>query len=285
MPRARFRSSGGVSIVNAIGSGGYGGAAGVNLWLEARASEEPGVYGGSSRWPGGGGSLPGELVEAVARAAEKVGGFRLEGLWLEVDSDIPPGRGLKSSASLLTAALGAALRVKGARPAPELLAVEASRLSLKLGLSATGALDDHAASIIDAPVVTFNPGFRIERVLPRGGCGLTVLIAYGDEVNQIYSLDPRPFKALRHLYSAAASLALEGLWVEAARVNGLASAAALGLEQLALKALRMGAEAAGITGKGPAFFALVPGGVGAVKGLLLSHGFTRVLESRFRWCP
>jgi len=285
VPRGLYRSSGGVSIVNAIGSGGYGGAAGLDLWLEARARIEPGVYGGEGSWPGGSARLPEELVRAVAGAAARLSGSEIPGLWIDVESQIPPGRGLKSSAALLTASLGAALEAAGARLPPERLALEAARLSVSLRLSATGALDDHVASVSDAPVVTDNASFRVERFLHSGGCSLAVVIGYGEGVNPIQTLDPAPFRALKRLYRAAAALALEGSWVEAMAVNGLASAAALGVERVALDALAAGAAAAGVTGKGPAFFALVDRGAAKeMAGLLLAHGFTSILVSRFRWC-
>lgn len=285
MPAGRFKSSGGVSIVNAIGSGGYGGAAGISLWLEAEAREDAGVYGGESRWPGGSGPLPDPLVERIARAAARIAGRSLEGLWIEVKSEIPPGRGLKSSAALLTASLGAALDLLKASIPSEVLAVEAARLSLPLRLSATGALDDHAASVIDAPVVTMNPRFLIERQLPRAGCSYRVVIAYTSEVNPIHALEKTPFEALRRLYSTAASLALRGEWINAMTVNGLATAAVYGLDSLALRAVKLGAAAAGVTGKGPAFFSVTwRDSVDDVVGLLEDNGFSSVLVSRFRWC-
>ncbi|WP_062662927.1 hypothetical protein [Aeropyrum camini] len=52
MPRGR--ASGGLTIVNAIGHGRLGGAAGLGLWVESRVREAPGLWTGVSRTPVGG---------------------------------------------------------------------------------------------------------------------------------------------------------------------------------------------------------------------------------------
>ncbi|GBF09356.1 shikimate kinase [Aeropyrum pernix] len=278
---ARARASGGLTIVNAIGHGRLGGAAGLGLWVESRVREARGLWAGVSLTPRGERRLPPRVLEAAATAACSLGAC-VEGLEAEVHTGFPPGVGLKGSAALLASLVQAVLRLKGVRVPPWRAALAAARVSRGAGLSVTGALDDHAASLLEAPVITDNRGMAILRLLPRDGCRLTAVIGVPGAENPVENLDPSPFRRHSRLYDAAARLGLAGEWLPAMAVSGVAGALALGVEGLASRLYEAGAAAAGVTGKGPAVFALTERPRGAAE-VLETAGY-EVVEARFKWC-
>lgn len=274
-------STGGITIVNAIGSGDIGGAAGISLRVKARAWEERGLK-GWSRWPGGSGEIPASALRAAVEAYHALGGPGLDGAAFEVESEVPPASGLKSSAALLTSMVLALLDLKGVRVPAERVAVAAAKASVGVGLSLTGALDDHAASVIDAPVVTNNREYRILRLLPASGCDLAVAVGSPSKGLPIDKVDPEVYRKLRSLYRAAGSLALSGHWLEASTVSGVATAMALGRGDEARELASHGCLAYGVTGKGPSVFC-VSRSRRAAREAVAALGY-KPIEASWRWC-
>lgn len=274
-------ATGGITIVNAIGSGDIGGAAGLSLRVKARVWEERGLK-GWSRWPGGSGEIPISTLRAAIEAYQALGGPDLDGAAFEVESEVPPASGLKSSAALLTSMVLALLSLKGIRTPAERIAVAAAKTSIAAGLSLTGALDDHAASVIDAPVITSNKEYRILRLLPASNCDLTVAIGFPGDGLPINRVDPEVYRGLRSLYRAAGSLALSGHWLEASTVSGVATAMALGRADEARELALRGCGAYGVTGKGPSVFC-VSHSRRVAREALAALGY-EPLEASWRWC-
>jgi shikimate kinase len=240
---------GGVSVLNAIATGGFGGAVQVSLCLRAEA-RLGGVRRGVSVTPWGRMEVPPRLLAAVERR------LGVRGLEVRVESLIPPASGLKSSSALAAAVALAGMRAAGMDPEP----LEAARLAVaasrEAGLTVTGALDDHVASLAPGVHVTYNlagEGVLVYTV-DAGGCVPVVLGFRGER--RVSEAPQAAYSALRPLYALAASAALRGDWLSAMRLNGLLTAVADGAAGEVLDAYRAGALAAGVTGKGPTLFAL-----------------------------
>lgn len=252
-------------MVNAIATG-VGGAVGVDIPVEAAVEVDPGGRGVSidSATPWGRVEPPERLAGALAWLASMLG---LEGgLLVRVRSGIPPASGLKSSSAVVNAVTAALLDAAGER----LNAVGVARLGVEVarraGLTVTGAFDDSLATVAGGVFVTDNPSMRILRHYTVED-GLYVVAAVRGE-RRIDTVDPEAFRALRGAYERAARLALEGEWLAAMTLNGLTTLAATGWDplaaELAARALASpGVLAAGVSGKGPAVFAVTrdPGAV------------------------
>jgi shikimate kinase len=150
-------ATGAITFVNALGTG-VGSAAGIALPVEATLELEP-VRAEPSTAIGSEGDSP--LVRAMlARALESWAPQRTWRSALQIRSEIPAARGLKSS-SAVTGAVGRAVA-----SALHLLVTndEIARLSADvsqgIGLSATGAFDDALATLEPGIHVTENPTRR-----------------------------------------------------------------------------------------------------------------------------
>ena len=180
--------------------------------------------------------------------------FHLEDeLDIFIDTDIPPKVGLKSSSAVSNALITAMIDYLGIEMEEyEILSLN-STLSLKAGVSVTGALDDAAASLKGGLVVTNN--LRRE-ILYREEIGrkevLIVFLKGERETGRYRGID---FSPIRDAVEFAGEMLLRGLWREVAVLNGLIYSGYLGLNPKPIfKALEMGAETAGLSGKGPAYY-------------------------------
>lgn len=274
--RKKARAHGAISIVNAIPSG-MGAAMGINLWTEAEVE----VYEGEG--------VEVEIVGAededtllVEKTVEEV--FRragLEGMGARVRtfSNIPIGRGLKSSSAAANAvALAAAEAVGLELEGVELvnLAVDAA---IKAGVTITGAFDDASASFFGGINITDNQRRRIlERF--KAPEELRVLILVPEEKTYTRSVDVEALRSIKRLSEQALRLALEGKVWEALTLNGFSVAGALGLDlSPVIDALRVGALGAGVSGTGPAVAAVSkPMDAERVERALQNYG--RVLRAK-----
>ena len=240
---------GGVSVLNAIATGGFGGAIQVGLCMRAEVKVGDGLQ-GRSYTPWGSIDVPKPLLNAVA----EVMGVR--GLKVKVESSIPPASGLKSSSALASALVSAVSDALGLGLGPLEAALRAVEASRRAGLTVTGALDDHLASIEPGVHVTYNLLGRgvVLYSLKPGGCMPVVLGLRGSR--RVTEVVKEGYKPLKSLYLAAVHSALRGEWLDAMRLNGLLTATVDGVVDLVLKAYEAGAAAAGVTGKGPTLFAL-----------------------------
>jgi len=253
--KGKAAAHGAITIVNAIASG-FGAAAGIDLWTEATVelTDTP----GSIR-----GVIIGEpeentilMEKTVAKVLEKFGLENKFGARVETKSNIPIARGLKSSSTASNAIALATLAALGKR-LDDLdiinLGVDAS---LEAGVTVTGAFDDACASYLGGVVVTDNykrllrKRFRVEE--------LPVLIFVPPEKAYTHNSDVDRMKLVGREAKAIHGIALSGECWTAMTLNGFLYSCILGMDvSIAVGALRNGAIAAGLSGKGPAVAAVV----------------------------
>jgi len=239
-------SHGALTVVNAVATG-RGAALGVHLKVKAKVYlKKLGSNTSTHRK-----DLVGVLCE---RVFDYLG---VKGLAAssEVSTQIPASVGMKSSSSVANAlilALADALGVKLSSNEVLMLNVESSR---RAGVTYTGALDDAAACLLGGVQVTDNRNDRIVCSYSAKDEKVVFLVPYGymrPDVNSCIS------SSLRENVSTAYSLALRGRYHDAINLNGSVYSAALGYPgEPSVVALRNGATAAGLTGNGPAYAALV----------------------------
>ncbi|HEX9815784.1 MAG TPA: shikimate kinase [Candidatus Thermoplasmatota archaeon] len=177
---------------------------------------------------------------------------------IDIQSDIPPERGLKSSSAVSVAVIRATLDAHGVKwPAARILK-SAARAGLRSGTSITGAYDDAAACLLGGAVVTDNKRFRLLQrgELPRNVAALVNVPPVRLKTSAVRKVD---FSGVRGLVKEAWELARAGEYDKAMILNSAAYAAILGHEtKFTFEAIREGAWAAGLSGKGPAEIALGP---------------------------
>lgn len=247
------RVHGAVSIVNAM-SNGLGAALGVKLSVEARCRliEEP-VF----RIRSGGRLLgPGNLPEKVCELILREYGMNM-GCEVSIRSEIPTGKGLKSSSAVSSAVALACLKEVSGKPELLKAAEYSAEASIRAGVSITGAFDDASACLLGGIVITDNFERKlISRRTTEDDLKVVILVPPGRMLSG--KVDVSLFKPVEPLLRLAHRLALNGEEWLAMTINGLAVSTALGLDaKPALEALRAGAMAAGVSGKGPAVAAVV----------------------------
>jgi shikimate kinase len=249
-------SAGGAgTIVNAIATG-RGAAFGIDLRAQATVED-------ARRWTvlDDGQELDAGSSRLAIESARQVG-ISLKSkqpLRIDIQSEIPPERGLKSSSAVAVAVIQASLAAHGKTwPAPRILKA-AARAGLRSGTSITGAFDDAAACLLGGAVVTDNRRMRLVREgeLPKD---LEALVHVPKERLKTAAVKKTDFSSVRPLVNEAWDLARNGEFDKAMIVNSAAYAGVLGHDiRFSIQALRDGAWAAGLSGKGPAQIALGPG--------------------------
>lgn len=252
--RGKGRAHGALGIVNAIGSGGYGAAAALDLGVEVevwRCSRPAGYTVARGQRV----DIDPVILDAVAETAGSFLGRSIGSICAAGSSEVPLEAGLKGSSALVNALLEAVLGLHGVSLGVEELArlgVEAAR---RARLTITGALDDHLAVSGCGAYATDNKRQAIMAREPSLG-GYAVIAVPGRR--SIRGVDPEAFRRYERLYAAAWRLVLAGDWHAAATVNGIATAMATDDEPQRLLALLAedGVEAVGVSGKGPAVYAI-----------------------------
>jgi len=245
---------GAISIVNAI-STGKGAALGILLKTSAKVILEPrsgkNIFNFSSNI-----TQDRTLAEATVNEVLIQCGKEKFEVTVSTESEIPEGKGLKSSSAAsnsITLATLSALRTKMEDIDIVKLAVNAS---LKAGVTITGAFDDACASFFGGFVVTDNLSQKIVKQEPAPE-NLSILIYIPEE--QIYTkdLDAKAIMFQKHKVSEAYDLARKGEYWKALILNGKIHSTSLGLTLLpAEDAINSGAIAAGLSGTGPAVAAV-----------------------------
>ena len=192
------------------------------------------------------------LIEACVRRTlrrvkmEDVGGT------VETEGAIPIAAGLKSSSAAANATVLATAAAVGAELSP----VEACRIGVaaarEVGVTVTGAFDDAAASMLGGLVLTDNDR---DEVLLQDAPDWEVLVWVPPA--QAYSADaPREhLAAIVPMAELAEELIRDGRYAEAMAVNGFAYTAALGYDTEPLVEALASADAASLSGSGPAMIA------------------------------
>jgi len=252
--KGRAVAYGAVSIVNAIATG-RGAALGVGLKTEAEVELEPsGDRRMNFRFEGCSGG--GGLAEATVR--EVLSRFGLEGFEVKVStkSEIPVGKGLKSSSAASNAIALATLSALGKRLNGMDVVKLGVKASLKVGVTITGAFDDACASFFGGFAVTDNLRRKVLRLEPPPE-DISVVIYVPEERMYTKDVDIGRLKPFRHVILEVFDLALRGRYWEALTLNGLIHSTAFGFTlEATVKALEAGALAAGLSGTGPAVAAV-----------------------------
>lgn len=247
------RAGGAGTIVNAFATG-RGAAFGLDWRVRARVApaRATGVWNGRRKL------TPAEARLATETARCVLGRLgRRERLRIDVESEIPPKRGLKSSSAVAVAVARAVLAHVGARMSDVKLLELVADAAVRSGTSLTGALDDAAACLWGGVVFTDNDR---RRVLGRGRLppDLVALVHVPRRTLLTGSLRRRHFRPVSELVATAWRLARRGEYRDAMLLNTLAYAPLLRTAtDFTFQALARGAAAAGLSGKGPAEIALV----------------------------
>jgi shikimate kinase len=250
---------GAATIVNAIATG-KGAAFSLKLWTKAKVelTEKPGkisVKIVSDPW-----EKPNLAIESVRTVLEKFKLTKRYGAKVRTESNIPVARGLKSSsvaANAVTLATLSALNIKLKDLEVVKLGVEAAK---KAGVTITGAFDDACASYFGGITITDNYKQKILKTnrLPEE---YSAVILVPEEKVYTSESELEKVKLLASTVEVAFNEALKGNYWRAMTLNGIIYSAAYGYDvKPVLDALKAGAVAAGLSGKGPAIVAVTPDG-------------------------
>ena len=277
---------GAITIVNALVTG-IGSAAGIR-W-GARAEIELHPAGSRERWDVEVADVARtplvvcSLEVALSRLAPGSSGTGR----LEVRSDIPPSRGLKSSSAVSAAVIESVARATGARAEAIDVARLSAEASRRAGLSATGAFDDALAGLSAGVVVTDNRTGQLLRTDPLPSDLEVSLVIPAQEHRPSPEWAAR-FTACRDDGRAAGDAALAGDWPRAMRLNSELVERLMGYDYARARgaAEDAGATACGVSGMGPTLAAVVPrarteavaAALASVKGERRSIAFSRPRE-------
>lgn len=245
-----------ITIVNALPTG-VGCAIGIDLPVHVRVSMEEGRRTGPLAVTGRDAS---PVVVATVRAAVAAWvAPEIAHAQVEVESNIPPRVGLKSSSAVASAAGRAVASAGAATPTALDIARLSARASRAVGVSATGALDDALAGVQGGFVVTDNSADR--PLLTQPGpvdLGVAVWVPAGEHPPSP-SLRER-FRAERAGSDVAVAHALAGAFWPAMAANSEIVERVLGYPYAPLRArfAREGAVGAGVSGLGPALAVVSP---------------------------
>ena len=178
---------------------------------------------------------------------------------LTLRSEIPLARGLKSSSAVSTAILLAVARATGRDPPPLEIGRHSADVARRVGVSATGALDDALAGLEPGFVVTDNVrGEVLRRTDIDPGWGVALYIP-----SQPHPPSPNfasAFSASRPSGEVAARAALDGDWTKAMRLNTEIVERTMGYAYREIRD-RLGAHgaiASGVSGLGPTLATIAP---------------------------
>lgn len=253
--KGRAVAHGAVSIVNAI-STWKGAALGVNLKTEAEVRLQHTRGEGKILFEGDAAKDSTLAEMTVKEVLSRFGEEEPFEVTVATKSQIPAGKGLKSSSTASNTVALATLSALGKKIDDLLIVNLGVDASLKAGVTITGAFDDACASYFGGFVVTDNAERKLLRkeVAPTD---IVILIYIPKE--HIYTKDfdkskITPFKAE---VLKAFNLALRGEYWNAMTLNGQIHSTALGLTlKPAKSALDAGALASGLSGTGPAVAAV-----------------------------
>ncbi len=244
------RATGAMTFLNALFTG-IGAATALPLAVEvqARFQADPVPSAGASPL----------VTRAIEVGRTEWGRSETPRIQVEIRSEIPAGRGLKSSSAVASATLAAVADLLGAHPTPFEIARLSARVGRSVGLSATGALDDALAGLVDGVVVTDNRQDRwllTHPVPPDWGA----VVFVPDRAHPPSPTAVARFAGLRSSAQPVERMVLEGHLAPALDANGLLVESAMGYDFTEIRAAmgRAGAIAAGVSGMGPALVAVGP---------------------------
>jgi shikimate kinase len=254
-----MQTYGGISIVNAIPSW-YGSSLAVDLKVKVDIEEGHSTYQSS-------------LVKTILEYFKEK--YKISDLNVNIISEIPQMSGLKSSSAVSTALIGAISERFGIEiNVPKLSSI----LSIKSGVSLTGAYDDATAAYYGGASFTYNKEFKLIKMENFSKDISILILAVGNRPN----IDLKILRKYNLLFEEIFKIALRDI-ITAMKLNGLAIAEILGYDKSPIiSALKSGAIAAGISGNGPSIFALCKeGDEGPIYENLSKYGkviITRAVE-------
>lgn len=256
--RGSARTFGAITITNALAAG-IGCAAGIAIPVDAEVSI---ASDGSSDPPKLRGSpmSRGPVVDESLRAAlARYYPGRGIVATVSLQSEIPAARGLKSSSAVSTAFIVAVARAAGREPSPVEVGRLAAEIGRRVGVSATGALDDALAGLEPGFVVTDNRQDSILRrreIDPAWG----VLLYIPPEPHPPSPGLVSAFSSERDAGQRSARAALDGDWALAMRINTelVERTMHYGYRALRERLEQRGAIASGVSGLGPTLAVIAP---------------------------
>ena len=255
--KSRAIVHGAVSIVNAIPTG-LGGALGVDLKTIVEAQ----LHNTNKRELEIEVEVEDEKIEdttLIEKTVDKllnIVGNEKACIHLDIYSNIPVARGLKSSSAVSDAVVLAVSKLLGIR----LNYMEAVNLAvdacIEAGVTLTGAFDDAVTCMIGGVNITDN--YKRE-ILAHWDVeeDLSIIISIPEEKIYTGELDIDIFKNVRTLSNRAVSLALNGLIWDAMIINGIIIASAMNIDyRPMMEVLKKNVLSCGVSGKGPAIVAV-----------------------------
>jgi shikimate kinase len=251
-------ASGAVTLVNALATG-VGCALAVKLPVRAEVDLRPSDGLAANRVQPERGSDTELVRETLAVGLARFAPGEMFTGELRIDSQVPAGKGLKSSSAVGGAILRAvAAALRQSRP-PEELARLAADVAQEIGLSATGAYDDCLATLRGGLVLTDNARRTLIRS-PAFALDLPVVLWIPAQSHARSTSWRERFRAESERGRAAVEAARAGRWAEAMTLNTELVERVMGYDYAALRSqlLDLGAAMCGVTGMGPALAILVP---------------------------
>ncbi len=252
--KGRAIAHGAVTIVNAI-STGKGAALGIDLLTEAKVEltrdskqVDVSIIGGKNEDT----TLAKESVNVVLNrfSDSKLGAH------VEIKSQIPIARGLKSSSTAANAIVLATLCALGKKIPDEDVVKLGVDAAFKAKVTITGAYDDACASYFGGAVLTDNYG---RKILKQNSVDeKLVAVIYVPRARTYTQKFPKErLNPFRYAVEMAFELAMKGEYWKALTLNGLIHSSALSVStKPAVDALLNGALAAGLSGTGPSIAAI-----------------------------
>ncbi|HII54427.1 shikimate kinase [Candidatus Micrarchaeota archaeon CG08_land_8_20_14_0_20_49_17] len=174
---------------------------------------------------------------------------------VSVETNIPPAKGLKSSSSTSLALMEALNGLT--RSLPEYDVLNLSVLASKAaGVTMTGAYDDACACYLGGFNVTDNNENRLVKHMPVPDYQVLIWLGKGTAFSG--KMKPEMFGAIKERIWRAYEWAVNDNFYKAMRLSTKAYCEVFGYDDSIVEfALDAGAEMCGLSGKGPAFHALV----------------------------
>ncbi|MEM3852032.1 MAG: shikimate kinase [Methanomassiliicoccales archaeon] len=201
-------------------------------------------------------------VDADSRLFNACVSFARERNWLKggvyahVETEIPPSRGMKSSSSVSLALLSALAKMGNITMESASLPMLSAEISRKAGVSVTGAFDDAYACYAGGMIFAENTRMRLlER--RHFGNGMKVLFAVPQRRIEKKELPLQDMAEIEHELKLAFRLALDGMYREASLCNTMLISRYLDIDvSPVIGVLEAGASLGGISGTGPALYAV-----------------------------
>jgi len=251
----RGEGFGGISVLHALGAG-YGSVLSIDISTRVQLRDTP-----VKREP----EDPHGLLPAVLEAW-MAAGYPMpeaEELHWAIRSDIPTGRGLKSSAALAIACIRALCDATEIILEHHQMVDISTAAQLSCGCSMTGSVDDSWSAVepgwkVVDPSVPAVDGVLMQGEIPNSGDWTVLLVDRGPRENQP---DPERFQLAAGQFQQAISSVEQQQIFNAMVHNGRAVATALGDVQGRKTCNDMGilgSRVTSISGSGPAIFLIIP---------------------------